>query len=53
MLTAELGIVLLISRSVTLMTAAGENLTNTDDEMRICLPADRHGIRPTLKRPGW
>ena len=35
MLTAELGIVLLISRGVTLMTAAGENLTNTDDEMRV------------------
>jgi DNA invertase Pin-like site-specific DNA recombinase len=35
MLTAELGIVLLISRGVTLMTAAGENLTSTDDEMRV------------------
>jgi DNA invertase Pin-like site-specific DNA recombinase len=35
MLTAELGILLLVSRSVTLMTAGGENLTNTDDEMRV------------------
>jgi DNA invertase Pin-like site-specific DNA recombinase len=35
MLTAELGILLLISRGVTLMTAAGENLTDTDDEMRV------------------
>jgi DNA invertase Pin-like site-specific DNA recombinase len=35
MLTAELGIVLLVSRGVTLMTAAGEDLTNTDDEMRV------------------
>jgi DNA invertase Pin-like site-specific DNA recombinase len=35
MLTAELGILALISRGVTLMTAAGENLTDTDDEMRV------------------
>jgi DNA invertase Pin-like site-specific DNA recombinase len=35
MLTAELGILLLVSRGVTLMTAAGENLTDTDDEMRV------------------
>src|SRR5262249_42778761 len=35
MLTAELGILLLVSRCVTLMTAAGENLTDTDDEMRV------------------
>src|ERR1700733_9937771 len=35
MLTAELGIVLLISRKVTLLTATGENLTDTDDEMRV------------------
>lgn len=35
MLTAELGIVLLISRGVTLLTATGENLTDTDDEMRV------------------
>ena len=35
MLTAELGILLLVSRGVTLMTATGENLTDTDDEMRV------------------
>jgi DNA invertase Pin-like site-specific DNA recombinase len=35
MLTAELGILLLVSRGVTLMTAAGENLTDTDDEIRV------------------
>jgi DNA invertase Pin-like site-specific DNA recombinase len=35
MLTAELGILLLVSRGVTLVTAAGENLTDTDDEMRV------------------
>src|SRR5689334_22305574 len=35
MLTAELGIVLLVSRGVTLMTAAGDDLTNSDDEMRV------------------
>jgi len=35
MLTAELGILLLTSRGVTLMTAAGEDLTDTDDEMRV------------------
>jgi DNA invertase Pin-like site-specific DNA recombinase len=35
MLTSELGIVLLVSRGVTLMTATGEDLTNTDDEMRV------------------
>jgi DNA invertase Pin-like site-specific DNA recombinase len=35
MLTAELGILLLVSRGVTLMTAADENLTDTDDEMRV------------------
>lgn len=35
MLTAELGILLLISRQVLLMTASGEDLTNTDDEMRV------------------
>ena len=35
MLTAELGILLLVSRGVTLMTAVGENLTDTDDEMRV------------------
>jgi DNA invertase Pin-like site-specific DNA recombinase len=35
MLTAELGLLLLVSRGVTLMTAAGENLTDTDDEMRV------------------
>jgi DNA invertase Pin-like site-specific DNA recombinase len=35
MLTAELGILLLASRGVTLMTATGENITDTDDEMRV------------------
>ena len=35
MLTAELGIVLLIARGVALLTATGEDLTNTDDEMRV------------------
>jgi DNA invertase Pin-like site-specific DNA recombinase len=35
MLTSELGIVLLVSRGVRLMTATGEDLTNTDDEMRV------------------
>ena len=35
MLTAELGILLLVSRGVALMTASGENLTDTDDEMRV------------------
>lgn len=35
MLTAELGILLLVTRGVTLMTAAGEDLTDTDDEMRV------------------
>jgi len=35
MLTAELGIVLLISRGVSLFTAGGDDLTNTDDEMRV------------------
>jgi DNA invertase Pin-like site-specific DNA recombinase len=35
MLTAELGIILLKSRGVSLLTAAGEDLTNTDDEMRV------------------
>jgi DNA invertase Pin-like site-specific DNA recombinase len=34
-LTAELGILLLISRGVTLMTAAGEDLTDTEDEIRM------------------
>ena len=33
MLTAELGILLLVTRGVTLMTASGEDLTDTDDEM--------------------
>lgn len=35
MLTAELGILLLIKRDVTLFTASGENLTDTQDEMRV------------------
>jgi len=35
MLTAELGIVLLISRGVSLFTARGDDLTNTDDEMKV------------------
>ena len=35
MLTAELGILLLIKREVTLFTAPGENLTDTQDEMRV------------------
>ena len=35
MLTAELGILLLVTRGVKLMTAAGEDLTDTDDEMRV------------------
>jgi DNA invertase Pin-like site-specific DNA recombinase len=35
MLTAELGIVTLIARGVTLWTASGENLTDTTDEMRV------------------
>lgn len=35
MLTAELGILLLVSRNVQLFTASGEDLTNTDDEMRV------------------
>src|SRR3954471_19058119 len=35
MLTSELGVVLLVSRGVTLMTATGEDLTNADDEMRV------------------
>jgi hypothetical protein len=35
MLTAELGILLLVTRGVTLMTAAGEDLTDTDDGMRV------------------
>ena len=35
MLTAELGILLLITRGVTLITAMGEDLTDTDDEMRV------------------
>ena len=33
MLTAEPGILLLVTRGVTLMTASGEDLTDTDDEM--------------------
>ncbi len=35
MLTAELGILLSCSRGVTLITAAGENLTDTDNEKRV------------------
>lgn len=35
MLTAELGILLLVARGVTLYTGSGENLTDTDDEMRV------------------
>lgn len=35
MLTAELGILLLIRREVRLYTASGENLTDTEDEMRV------------------
>jgi hypothetical protein len=35
MLTAEVGILALIERGVTLYTATGENLTNTDDEMKV------------------
>jgi len=35
MLTAELGILLLVSRGVTLLTAAGANLTDTDGETRV------------------
>ena len=35
MLTAERGILLLVTRGVTLLTALGEDLTNTDDEMRV------------------
>jgi DNA invertase Pin-like site-specific DNA recombinase len=35
MLTAELGIILLAARGVTLFDARGEDLTNTDDEMRV------------------
>lgn len=35
MLVAELGILLLASRGVALLTASGENMTDTDDEMRV------------------
>lgn len=35
MLTAELGILLLVNRGCTLLDARGENLTDTDDEMRV------------------
>lgn len=35
MMTAEVGIILLIKRGVTLLTSTGENLTDTDDEMRV------------------
>jgi DNA invertase Pin-like site-specific DNA recombinase len=35
MLTAELGVLLLVTRGVTLMTASGEDLTDTDDELRV------------------
>jgi DNA invertase Pin-like site-specific DNA recombinase len=35
MLVAELGILLLINRGVTLLTAGDENLTDTDDPMRV------------------
>lgn len=35
MLTAELGIMALVARGVRLVTARGEDLTDTDDEMRV------------------
>lgn len=35
MITAEIGLLLMIKRGVTMLTASGENLTDTDDEMRV------------------
>ena len=35
MITSELGILLLANRKVTLFTASGDNLTDSDDEMRV------------------
>lgn len=51
MLTAELGILLLCSRGVTLLTAAGENLTDTDDRDAGCLQPDGDDLRPARKDP--
>src|ERR1700729_260118 len=35
LLTQELGIIALAERKVTIMAANGDNLTNTDDEMKV------------------
>lgn len=35
MITAEVGILLLIQRGVVLLTSTGDDLTNSDDEMRV------------------
>jgi DNA invertase Pin-like site-specific DNA recombinase len=48
LLTQELGIIALAERGVRVVTANGDDLTNTDDEMRVAMRQIAGSVRTEL-----